>query len=77
MKLRIPGKTHSHKWKISSVGSDMRRFFGEELEPVPKAAAGDMAIGKGCLMRICEKCGKREILRDVVFEPGPAAGNEG
>jgi len=54
----------------------MMRFFGEELEPVPSAAAGDLAIGKGCLMRICEKCGKREILRGVNFEPGPAAKEE-
>jgi hypothetical protein len=76
MKLRIPRRTHIHIWKIVSVGSDMRKFFGDELEPVPSAAAGDLAIGRGCLMRICEKCGKREILRDIEFEPGPAAGKE-
>jgi len=76
MKLRIPRKAHTHRWRIVSVGSDMMRFFGDELEPVPSAAAGDVAIGKGCLMRICEKCGKREILRGVNFEPGPAAKKE-
>ena len=73
VKLSLPSRNHVHKWKIISIGSDMSRYFSEDLEPAPAAAAGDLAIGRGCIMRVCEKCGKREIVRNVVFEDGPAA----
>ena len=68
----IPRRKHVHKWKIVYVGKDMLRYFGQDLYP-PKAAAGDIAIGKGCIMRVCKTCGAREILRNVKFEDGPAA----
>ena len=73
MKLGLPTRAHTHKWRIVSVGSDLSRYFSDGLQPTPKAAAGDITIGKGCLMRVCIECGKREILRDVSFESGPAA----
>ena len=73
MPLRIPRRKHVHKWRIVAVGADMLRYFSDELEPAHAAAAGDIAIGKGCLMRVCVECGKREILRGVSFEDGPAA----
>ncbi len=55
------------------MGKDLLRYFSQDLEPVKSAAAGDIAIGRGCMMRVCAKCGAREILRNVRFEDGPAA----
>jgi hypothetical protein len=71
--MGIPGRKHVHEWRIVTVGQDMLRYFNQDLGPTPSAAAGDLAIGRGCLMRVCRKCGKREILRNVAFEDGPAA----
>lgn len=77
MKVKLPVKKHDHKWKIVSVGSDMSKYFSGNLRPSPRAAAGDITIGRGCLMRVCQVCGKREILRHVTFESGPAARDDG
>lgn len=74
MKLWIPTRKHVHRWKIVYVGRDMLRYFGDELLPPRAAAAGDTAIGRGCMMRVCETCGEREILRNVTFADGPAVG---
>jgi len=72
MKLWIPARKHVHRWKIVYVGRDMLRYFGDDLLPPRAAAAGDIAIGRGCIMRVCETCGEREILRNVSFADGPA-----
>jgi hypothetical protein len=77
VRLRLRGSKHAHEWKIVYVGRDMLKYFEDELEPVPAAAAGDTAVGKGCMMRVCQGCGAREILRDVHFEDGPAARDRG
>ncbi len=61
-----------HEWKIVYVGTDLLRYFDDELRP-PTGIAGDVSIGKGCIMRVCENCGKREVLRNIDFEDGPGA----
>ncbi len=66
---------HVHKWRIVYVGSDIIRYFDESLKPRPTAAAGDIAIGRGCILRVCEECGAREVVRNVHLVDGPASRN--
>lgn len=73
MRLPFMRRKRTHRWKIVYVGDDLLRYFDEDLKPPWGAAAGDVAIGKGCIMRVCRDCGKREIIREVAFEDGPAS----
>ena len=76
MHLPLVRRKHVHRWRIVYVGSDILRYFDSSLKPRPAAAAGDIAIGRGCILRVCEECGARELVRNVHLVDGPAAARD-